>query len=136
MKAAPKNIDEYLDELSDKKVRTMLENLRKTITSVAPHAEEVISYSMPGFKYYGPLVYFASFKNHCSFFPANSSLIAKMENELKPYRTAKGTIQFTVDRPLPASLVKKIVRARIKENMEREKVKKLIKPTAKKKQPD
>ena len=59
-----------------------------------------------------------------------------MENELKPYRTAKGTIQFTVDRPLPASLVKKIVRVRIKENMEREKVKKLIKPTAKKKQPD
>jgi uncharacterized protein YdhG (YjbR/CyaY superfamily) len=133
MKAVAKNIDEYLDDLPDKKVRIMLENLRKSIRSVAPHADEVISYSMPGFKYHGSLVYFAAFKNHCSFFPGNSSLIAKMENELKPYRTAKGTIQFTVDEPLPASLVKKIVRARIKENLERQKVKKLIRSTVKKK---
>ncbi len=133
MNTAAKNIDEYLDELPDKKARMMLENLRKIIRSVAPHADEVISYSMPGFKYHGPLVYFASFKNHCSFFPGNSSLIAKMEKELKPYRTAKGTIQFTVNQPLPASLVKKIVRARIKENLDREKMKKLIRSTAKKK---
>jgi uncharacterized protein YdhG (YjbR/CyaY superfamily) len=133
MKAVAKNIDEYLDDLPDKKVRIMLENLRKSIRSVAPHADEVISYSMPGFKYHGSLVYFAAFKNHCSFFPGNSSLIAKMETELKPYRTAKGTIQFTVDEPLPASLVKKIVRARIKENLERQKVKKLIRSTVKKK---
>lgn len=133
IKAVAKNIDEYLDELTDKKVRMMLKNLRKTIRSVAPHADEVISYSMPGFNYHGPLVYFAAFKNHCSFFPGNSSLIAKMETELKPYRTSKGTIQFTVDDPLPASLVKKIVTGRIKENLEKEKKKKLIRSTKKKK---
>ena len=132
MKAAAKNIDVYLDELPDKNVRTMLENLRQTIKSVAPKAEEVISYAMPAFKYHGMLVYFAAFKNHCSLFPANSSLIAKMEKELKPYRTAKGTIQFTVDRPLPAALVKKIVKARMQENIERENAKKLMRATAKK----
>ena len=133
MKATAKSIDEYLDKLSDKKVRMMLENLRKTIRSAAPDAEEVISYSMPGFSYHGPLVYFGAFKNHCSFFPANSSLIAKMEKELKPYRTAKGTIQFTIDRPLPGSLAKKIVKARIKENLDREKAKKLTSSTTKQK---
>lgn len=132
MKAAAKNIDEYLDELPDKNVRAMLENLRQTIKSVAPKAEEVISYAMPAFKYHGMLVYFSAFKNHCSLFPANSSLIAKMEKELKPYRTAKGTIQFTVDRPLPASLVKKIVKARMQENIERENAKKLMKAAPKK----
>lgn len=133
MKAAAKSIDEYLNELTDKNVRAMLENLRQTIKSVAPKAEEVISYAMPAFKYHGMLVYFAAFKNHCSFFPANSSLIAKMEEDLKPYRTAKGTIQFTVEKPLPVALVKKIVKARIQENIEREDEKKLMKATAKKK---
>jgi uncharacterized protein YdhG (YjbR/CyaY superfamily) len=132
MKAAAKNIDEYLDELPDKNVKVMLESLRQTIKSVAPKAEEVISYAMPAFKYHGMLVYFSAFKNHCSFFPANSSLIAKMEAELKPYRTAKGTIQFTVDRPLPATLVKKIVKARMQENIERENAKKLMKAASKK----
>lgn len=127
MKAAAKNIDEYLNELTDKNVRAMLENLRQTIKSVAPKAEEVISYAMPAFKYHGMLVYFSAFKNHCSLFPANSSLIAKMEEELKPYRTAKGTIQFTVEKPLPVALVKKIVKARIQENIEREDAKKLMK---------
>lgn len=111
-----KDIDEYLSTLPVD-VREMLQNLRTTIKSVAPKAKEVISYAMPAFKYYGMLVYFSAFKNHCSFFPANSSLIAKLEKELKPYRTAKGTIQFTVDRPLPATLVKKIVKERMKENI-------------------
>ena len=111
-----KDIDEYLNTLPVD-VREMLQNLRTTIKSVAPKAKEVISYAMPAFKYYGMLVYFSAFKNHCSFFPANSSLIAKLEKELKPYRTAKGTIQFTVYRPLPATLVKKIVKERMKENI-------------------
>lgn len=132
MKAAAKNIDEYLKALPDKNLKAMLENLRQTIKSAAPKAEEMISYAMPAFKYHGMLVYFAAFKNHCSLFPANSSLIAKMEEELKPYRTAKGTIQFTVDRPLPTALVKKIVKARMQENMERENAMKLMRATAKK----
>ena len=126
-----KDIDEYLSTLPVD-VREMLQKLRTTIKSAAPKAEEVISYAMPAFWYHGPLVYFSAFKNHCSFFPANSSLIANMDKELKPYKTAKGTIQFTVERPLPAALVKKIVKARMQENIERENAKKLKKAATKK----
>ena len=126
-----KNTDEYLKTLPAE-VRELLQNLRDTIKSVAPKAEELISYGMPAFKYHGMLVYFSAFKNHCSFFPGNSSLIAKMEKELKPYKTAKGTIQFTVEKPLPAVLVKKIVKARMKENVERENAKTLMKSAEKK----
>ncbi len=126
-----KTTDEYLNTLPVD-VRELLQNLRDTIKSVAPQAEELISYGMPAFKYHGMLVYFSAFKNHCSFFPGNSSLIAKMEKELKPYKTAKGTIQFTVEKPLPAVLVKKIVKARMKENVERENAKTLMKSAKKK----
>jgi len=126
----PTTIDEYLDELPIN-VRTSLEKLRVTIKSVAPKAEEVISYQIPAFNYHGILVYFAAFKNHCSFFPANSTLIAKMKEELKPYKNAKGTIQFTVDKPLPTALVKKIVKARMKENEEKFLVKEMMKVSKK-----
>jgi uncharacterized protein YdhG (YjbR/CyaY superfamily) len=127
-----KNIDDYLATLPDN-VRDMLEKLRQTIKAAAPKAEEVISYNMPAFKYHSMLVYFSAFKNHCSLFPANSSLVAKMKEELKPFRTAKGTIQFTVDKPLPAALVRKIVKLRVKENEERQFVKGLKKSATKKK---
>lgn len=125
-------IDEYMETLP-KDVRTVLENLRKTIKSVAPKAEETISYQMPAFKYYGMLVYFAAFKNHCSFFPGGSASLAKeLEAELKPYKTSKGTLQFTVDKPLPATLVKKIVKIRMKQNEERERARELKKASTKK----
>lgn len=115
MKMSPaKTIVEYLNALPDD-VRTVLEKIHSTIKSVAPDAEELISYGMPGYKYYGPLVYMAAFKDHCSFFPGSSQII-KLFDELKEYRTSKGTIQFTVDKPLPASLIKKIVKARMAEN--------------------
>ncbi|MBK5279052.1 MAG: DUF1801 domain-containing protein [Bacteroidia bacterium] len=130
--SAAKNIDEYLDELPDPNIRAMLERLRQTIRSVAPKAEEVISYQMPAFKYYGMLVYFSAFKNHCSLFPANSSLIPKLNRELKPFKTAKGTIQFTVEKPLPTALVKKIVKARMHENIARYKLKQLMESSARK----
>ncbi len=113
----PKTVDEYLSALPEE-IRSVLIHLRKTIKSTAPKAEEVISYGMPGYKYYGALVYFAAFKNHCSFFPGSSQVI-KLYEELKSFKTAKGTIQFTIDKPLPATLVKKIVKARMKENEER-----------------
>jgi uncharacterized protein YdhG (YjbR/CyaY superfamily) len=71
---------------------------------------------MPAFKYKGGLVGYAAFSNHCSLFPMNASLVEEFQEELKRYRTSKGTIQFPVDKPLPAALVKKIVRARVKEN--------------------
>lgn len=124
-------IDEYMETLP-KDVRTVLENLRKTIKSAAPKAEEVISYQMPAFKYYGMLVYFAAFKNHCSFFPGGSAALAKeMEAELKPFKTSKGTLQFTVDKPLSATLVKKIVKLRVKQNEERERARELKKASTK-----
>lgn len=121
--AEPKNIDEYLLDQPEK-VRVVLEKLRHTIKQAAPKAEEVISYKMPAFKYHGMLVYFAGFKNHCSLFPASSALPDELEKALKPFRASKGTIQFTVEKPLPATLVKKIVKARMKQNEEKEALKK------------
>lgn len=112
-----KNIDDYLVMLPVE-TREALEKLRGIIRAAAPEAEEVISYQMPAFKYKGSLVGFAAFKNHCSFFPMNSKTVEAFKNELKAYKTSKGTIQFTLEKPLPAALVKKIVKARIKENEE------------------
>ncbi len=96
-----------------------LEKLRQTIRAAAPEAEEVISYKMPAFRYRGRLVYFAAFKDHYSLFPASSSLLPKMKDELKPYKTSVGTLQFAYDQPLPVALVRKIVKARVKENLEK-----------------
>jgi uncharacterized protein YdhG (YjbR/CyaY superfamily) len=112
----PKSIDEYLKALSADK-RTALETIRKAIKSAAPKAEECISYSMPAFRLDGkPLVAFAAAANHCSFFPMSSSTIKELRDELKSYETSKGTIRFSPDKPLPASLVRKLVKARIAEN--------------------
>lgn len=114
-----KDTDSYL-ALQPEKARDVLEKLRQTIKSSAPEAEEVISYGLPAFRYHGMLVYFAAFKNHCSFFPG--SIVEKMKNELKNYKTSKGTIQFTAEKPLPTALVKKIVKARVKENLNKKKI--------------
>jgi uncharacterized protein YdhG (YjbR/CyaY superfamily) len=90
---------------------------------------------MPAYKYKGALVYFGVFKDHCSFFPGSSSILANKEG-LKGYKIAKGTIQFTSEKPLPAALIKSIVKERVLENETREAVKQMSKPlkkTAKKK---
>ena len=108
-----KNVDEYLAGVP-KEARATLEKLRRTIKAAAPMASEGISYQMPMYKHHGMVVGFAAFKNHCSIFPGAAVMDAFRE-ELKPYDTSKGTIRFPVDKPLPA-LVKKLVRARIKEN--------------------
>ena len=115
MKTAPKSIDHYLvDQTED--VRIALEKLRHTILTTAPGAVEVISYGMPAFKLNGyMLVGFAAFKKHCSLFPWNSHTVEQFTTELKNYTTSKGTIQFTLEKPLPAALVKKIVKARIQD---------------------
>jgi uncharacterized protein YdhG (YjbR/CyaY superfamily) len=112
-----KNIDEYLLDVPEKQ-RLALEELRQIIRKTAPKAEEVISYGMPAFKYHGMLVYFAAFKNHCSLFAANVTLIEDLYPELKAYKTSKGTIQFTPEKPLPVALVQKIVLVRMKQNEE------------------
>ena len=120
-----KDIDSYLAAVPQD-MKPVLEKLRHNIILAAPEAEEVISYGMPAFKYHGMLVYFAAFKNHCSFFPASGLLIKEMATELAAYKTSKGTIQFTIDKPLPAALVKKMVKMRVKQNLEKEKVRKAI----------
>ena len=109
------SIEEYLAAVPEP-ARTTLQNLRATIRSVLPkEATEVISYGMPAVRYKGPLLYFSAFAKHCSFFPGNASLIAECKSDLKNYKTSKGTIQFPLDKPLPAGLVKKLVKARVAE---------------------
>jgi uncharacterized protein YdhG (YjbR/CyaY superfamily) len=116
----PKDIDDYLDGVPDE-MRALLERLRKTIRSAAPKAVEAISYQMPTFKYQGrALLAFAAFKNHCSIFPMSYAFIRAHEDELEPYYTSKGTIRFTVEKPLPVALVKQLVKTRIKEVEARE----------------
>ena len=96
--------------------RATLEKLRKTIKTMLPDAVEVISYAIPTFKLNGRmLVSYAAFKNHCSFFPGAAPIKAH-KDELKSYVTSKGTIRFPTDKPLPAALVKKLVKTRIDEN--------------------
>jgi len=112
---APKDVDEYLAGVPEP-ARSTLKKVRAVIRSVVPReATEVISYRIPTFKYKEMLVSFAAFSNHCSLFPGASPLEA-FKDELKDFHTSKGTIQFPVDKPLPAALVKKLVRARIAEN--------------------
>ncbi len=111
---AAKDIDEYLAGVPEE-ARSTLEKLRKTIRAVAPKAVEVISYQIPMFKYEGMLVAFAAFKNHCSLF-AGTGVIAAYKEDLERYQTSKGTIRFPAGKPLPAALVKKLVKARIREN--------------------
>lgn len=118
MTGKPKNIDEYLAALDSDK-RTALEKLRKTIKAAAPEAEECISYQLPAFRQNGMLVAFGATANHCAFYLMSSSTVQAHEAELKGYDTSKGTIRFQADKPLPAVLVRKLVRARIAENASR-----------------
>jgi uncharacterized protein YdhG (YjbR/CyaY superfamily) len=110
-----KNVDEYLAAVPEG-VRQVLEKLRKTIRSAAPNAEEGISFQVPAFKYHGPLVFFAAFRNHCSFYVVSKPIMEAFSSDLKPWDTSGTTIHFSAKHPLPASLVKKIVKARIEEN--------------------
>ncbi len=119
-KAGPKSVDEYLASVPDP-ARSTLKRVRAAIRSVVPpEATEAISYRIPAFKYKGSLVWFAAFSDHCSLFPG-SSVMEAFKNELKGFHTSKGTIRFPVDKPLPAGLVKKLVKARIAENERKKK---------------
>ncbi len=111
-KGAPKNVDEYLAGVPEP-ARSTLNEIRAAIrAAVPPEATEAISYGIPAFKHRGVLVWFAAFSNHCSLFPT-ASVIEAFKNELKGFATSKGTIQFPTDKPLPAALVKKMVKARV-----------------------
>ena len=118
MGPAPKTVDEYLASVPPES-RIALQRLRKIIKAAAPDAEEVISYHMPAFRQNGILVYIAAFKDHCSFFVGSPKIRRQFAAELKPFAAGKGTFHFTPDRPLPARLVTRIVKARIAENAAR-----------------
>ena len=108
-------MDDYLAAVPEE-ARVTLEKLRKTIKAVAPQAIEVISYQVPTYKLHGSLVGFWATKNHCAFCVMSTSVMDAHEDELKPYDTAKATIRFPAGKPLPAALVKRLVKARIEEN--------------------
>ena len=94
--------------------RAALQTLRQTIAAAAPEAEEAISYGMPAFRYHGrSLVSYAAFKAHCSFFPMSARLIEAHRDELAGFSTAKGTLRFTPEHPLPNDLVERMVRERM-----------------------
>jgi uncharacterized protein YdhG (YjbR/CyaY superfamily) len=118
MKKASRTVNAYLATLSADK-RAALQKLRKAIHAAAPGAEECISYQIPAFRFEGRmLVWLAAASKHCSFFPG-AHPIATYRRELAPYRTSKGTIRFPPEKPLPAALVRKLVKARIAENRAR-----------------
>jgi len=115
------NIDEYIEQFPGN-VQATLQKLRATIKKTAPGAEETISYQMPAFKYHGILVYFAGYQNHIGFYPTSSPMKVFKER-LTNYKTSKGAIQFPIDQAIPLTLIKDIVKFRIKENLEKENAK-------------
>jgi uncharacterized protein YdhG (YjbR/CyaY superfamily) len=116
MKAKPKTVDQYLAALSDDK-RAALEKLRQTIRAAAPTAEECISYQLPAFRLDGKaLVAFGATAKHCAFYPMSPAVVEAHKDELKAYNPSKGTVRFAADHLLPAALVRKLVKDRIREN--------------------
>jgi uncharacterized protein YdhG (YjbR/CyaY superfamily) len=114
----PKTVDEYLRRVPEP-ARTTLKKVRAIIRSVAPpEATEGISYGIPTLKYKGMLASFAAFSDHCSLFPGAGPTI-EFKNELKNFQTSKGTIRFALNKPLPATLLRKRGKLRIKENERR-----------------
>jgi uncharacterized protein YdhG (YjbR/CyaY superfamily) len=116
MSSAPANdVDEYLAAVPEP-ARSTLKKVRATIrTLVPPEATEAISYRIPTVRYKGGLLAYAAFANHCSLFPMSLAVMSKFKKELKHFQASKGTIHFPLDKPLPATLLKKLVRARLAE---------------------
>ena len=111
----PKDIDDYLRRYPDN-VRSTLGMLRKWIKEAAPKSEEAITFHIPTYKYKGSLVGFGATKKHCAFYVMSNTALKSFKEELKDYDTSTGTIRFPHDTPLPAKLVKRIVKERIMEN--------------------
>jgi len=122
-------VDEYIS-LAEPKAKKALKDIRKTIRSVATKADEVISYQIPGYKYHGMLVFFAAWKNHISLYPAPWKA-ESLKKEMSAYEGSKGTIKFPLDKPMPLTLIKKMVKYRIKENEARATLKKSLKNNGK-----
>ncbi len=118
----PIDIDEYIASFP-KEIQKLLKQLRATIKKAAPQANEVISYGMPAYKLNGMLLYFGAHKNHIGFYPFSSAIMA-FKKELPIYKGAKGTVQFPLDKPLPLRLIKKMVKFRVTENLQKAEMKK------------
>lgn len=112
-----RTVDEYFASLPEA-ARNNLADLRTIIRQAAPQAQETISYNMPAFQWNGMLVWYAAFQKHIGLYP-KASAIATFKNELKGYKTSKGAIQFPMEEAIPAALVKRIVKFRLKENEHR-----------------
>jgi uncharacterized protein YdhG (YjbR/CyaY superfamily) len=118
-----KTVDQYMRSVPEQAL-LRAEELRDIIRQAAPKAEEMISYNMPAYKLNGILVYFAAYKGHIGFYPAGKSGIDAFSDQLEGYKTSKGTIQFPLDKPIPRTLVRNIVKFRINENNEKAALKK------------
>jgi uncharacterized protein YdhG (YjbR/CyaY superfamily) len=115
-KPKPKTFQEYMDGLSPIS-RSTLKKVCAAIKAAAPAAEECISYGLASFRLNGrPLVAVGAAAEHCAFYPMSGRTVAEFRDELADYETSKGTIRFAAEKPLPAVLVRKLVKARIKEN--------------------
>lgn len=117
----PKDFDDYLHRFP-KEVRQRLQKMRLTVKKAAPQAKEKISYGIPSFTVNGMLVWFAAFKNHIGFYPRTSA-IAAFKKELSTYKSAKGSVRFPFDKPLPLDLIGRMVKFRVKENLSKGKKK-------------
>lgn len=118
MIAKAKNVDEYIAGFPVE-VQEMMEQVRATIKKATPAAEESIAYAMPAYKLNGkPLVYFAAYKSHIGFYATPTGHEA-FKKELSKYKEGKGSVQFPIDKPMPLTLISKIVKFRVKENMEK-----------------
>ena len=116
MRDAPaKDVDAYIAAVPEP-ARGMLEKLRKIIKAAAPKAVAVISYHIPLYKHHGHLTAFAAFKNHVGFYVMSKALMAAYKKEFAPYERAIATVRFPIGKPIPAALVRKIVKARMAEN--------------------
>ena len=112
-----KTVEEYIATFP-KEIQELLESMRSIIKSAAPKAEEQISYNMPAFQLDKMLVYYAAWHSHIGFYPTASG-IEEFKEDLSKYENSKGAIKFPIDKPLPASLITKIVKFRVKENLEK-----------------
>ena len=113
----PSNIDDYIESFPND-VQKILKRIRQTIRKVAPGAEEAIKYQMPTFVLNGNLIHFAAYKNHIGLYPAPMG-IEKFKRELAVYKGGKGSVQFPLDKPIPFDLISRIVKFRVKQNLEK-----------------
>lgn len=114
-KKNPTTVEEYMQEFPEE-VQEILQKIRTIVKEEAPEAQEKISYGMPTFSYKGALVHFAAYKKHIGFYPTPSG-ITKFEEQLKPYKHAKGSAQFPLSKPIPYDLIRQIVKVRLEENL-------------------